>query len=77
MTDFEIHVDGLVSDRILDMNVLMEVTRQELEERYHADAEDLTMRTLKAAQISEDKYFGRVLYDGIIGSYLKKNQGGV
>ena len=63
MTDFEIHVDGLVSDRIRDMNVLMEVTRQELEERYHADAEDLTMRTLKAAQINEDEYFGRVLYD--------------
>jgi len=63
MTDFEIHVDGLVSDRIRDMNVLMEATRQELEERYHADAEDLTMRTLKAAQINEDEYFGRVLYD--------------
>ena len=63
MTDFEIHVDGLVSDRIRDMNVLMEATRQKLEERYHADAEDLTMRTLKTAQINEDEYFGRVLYD--------------
>ena len=63
MTDFEIHVDGLVSDRIRDMNVLMEATRQELAGRYHANAEDLTMRTLKAAQINEDEYFGRVLYD--------------
>ena len=30
---------------------------------HHADAEDLTMRTLKAAQINEDEYFGQILYD--------------
>lgn len=49
MTDLEIYVDGLVSDRIRDMNAMVEATRQELERRYHADTEDLTMRTLKAA----------------------------
>ena len=42
---------------------MVEATRQELEKRYHADTEDLTMRTLKAAQINEDEYFGRILYD--------------
>lgn len=56
-------MDGLVSDRIRDMNAMVEATRQELEKRYHADAEDLTMRTLKAAQINEDEYFGQILYD--------------
>ena len=61
MTDLEICVDGLVSDRIRDMNAMVEATRQELEKRYHADAEDLTMRTLKAAQINEDEYFGQIL----------------
>ena len=45
MTDLEICVDGLVSDRIRDMNAMVEATRQELEKRYHADTEDLTMRT--------------------------------
>ena len=63
MTDLEICVDGLVSDRIRDMNAMVEATRQELEKRYHADAEDLTMRTLKAAQINKDEYFGQILYD--------------
>ena len=63
MTDLEICVDGLVSDRIRDMNAMVEATRQELEKRYHVDTEDLTMRTLKAAQINEDEYFGRILYD--------------
>ena len=63
MTDLEICVDGLVSDRIRDMNAMVEATRQELEKRYHADTEDLTMRTLKAAQINEDEYFGQILYD--------------
>ena len=63
MTDLEICVDGLVSDRIRDMNAMVEATRQELEKRYHADTEGLTMRTLKAAQINEDEYFGRILYD--------------
>ena len=66
MTDLEICVDGLVSDRIRDMNAMVEATRQELEKRYHADTEDLTMRTLKAAQIDEDEYFGRVLYDELV-----------
>ena len=60
MTDLEICVDGLVSDRIRDMNAMVEATRQELERRYHADTEDLTMRTLKAAQINEDEYFGQI-----------------
>ena len=63
MTDLEICVDGLVSDRIRDMNAMVEATRQELEKRYHADTEDLTMRTLKTAQINEDEYFGRILFD--------------
>lgn len=63
MMDLEIYVNGLVSDRIRDMNTMVEATRQELEKRYHADTEDLTMRTLKAAQINEDEYFGRILYD--------------
>ena len=35
MTDLEICVDGLVSDRIRDMNAMVEATRQELEKRYH------------------------------------------
>ena len=61
MTDLEICVDGLVSDRIRDMNAMVEATRQELEKRYHADTEDLTMRMLKAAQINEDEYFERIL----------------
>ena len=30
MTDLEICVDGLVSDRIRDMNAMVEATRQEL-----------------------------------------------
>lgn len=63
MTDLEICVDGLVSDRIRDMNAMVEATRQDLEKRYHADTEDLTMRTLKAAQINEDEYFGQIFYD--------------
>ena len=63
MTDLEVCVDGLVSDRIRDMNAMVEATRQELEKRYHADIEDLTMRKLKEAQINEDEYFGRILYD--------------
>ena len=73
MTDLEICVDGLVSDRIRDMNAMVEATRQELEKRYHADTEDLTMRTLKAAQINEDEYFGRILYDEL-GGDLKADQ---
>ena len=33
MTDLEICVDGLVSDRIRDMNAMVEATRQELEKK--------------------------------------------
>ena len=50
---------------------MVEATRQELEKRYHADTEDLTMRTLKAAQINEDEYFGRILYDCLLYTSIR------
>ena len=66
MTDLEICVDGLVSDRIRDMNAMVEATRQMLKKKYAADENDLYMSTLKLGQIDEDEYFGRVLYDELV-----------
>ena len=72
MTDLEICVDGLVSDRIRDMNAMVEATRQELEKRYHADTEDLTMRTLKAAQIKAAHGNDKTTSDGAAIEQAKK-----
>ena len=72
MTDLEICVDGLVSDRIRDMNAMVEATRQELEKRYHADTEDLTMRTLKAAQIKAAHGTDKTTSDGVAIEQAKK-----
>ncbi len=72
MTDLEICVDGLVSDRIRDMNAMVEATRQELEKRYHADTEDLTMRTLKAAQIKAAHGTDKTTSDGAAIEQAKK-----
>lgn len=64
MMDMEIYVDSHISDRIKDLNVLLEATRQKLIDEYHPE-EDVTLRTLKMAQMQEDEYFGRVLYDDL------------
>ena len=60
--DLEIYVNGLVSDRVRDANAMLKAMRQILTEKYAPD-NDVELRTLEVAQIVEDEYFGRTIYE--------------
>ena len=64
MAVVEIYVDGFVTMRIPILNIFLESARTAILEKYHPK-EDNTLLTLKAAQIDEDEYFGRVVSDDV------------
>ena len=67
MVDMEIFVDRIADMRINDMNIVLEANRQKLMETYNTGENDLYIRTLELAQISEDDYFSHVVHNDING----------
>ena len=65
MVDIEIYVDHIASMRIRDFNVMLEITRNEVINRYDPDSNDLTLRTIEAAAINEDEYFSYKIHEDI------------
>ena len=61
MTDSEIYVDRIAAGRIHDMNSMLEAVRQTLIMDKGADPDDIYMQTIKAAQLSEDDFFGTAI----------------
>lgn len=61
MTDSEIFVDRIASGRIQDMNAMLEAVRQTMILEKGADPDDIYMQTIKAAQLSEDDFFGTAI----------------
>ncbi len=69
MVDIEIFVDRIADMRINDMNTMLESARQKIMQQYNPGENDLYMRTLELAQITEEDYFGHVVHkdmDGIM-----------
>lgn len=69
MVDIEIFVDRIADMRINDMNTMLESSRQKIMQQYNPGKNDLYMRTLELAQITEEDYFGHVVHkdmDGIM-----------
>ena len=65
MLDAEIYVDRIADMRIKDMNTVLEATRQIVLMEHGEEANDLYLHTLKAAQIQEEEYFGRLVADDL------------
>ena len=65
MVDIEIFVDRIADMRIIDMNTVLNATRQQVIEKYNPGENDLYVRTLELAQINEDDYFGHVVHQDI------------
>ncbi len=65
MTDMEICVDRIADMHLKDMNLLLEQTRQKIIDKYHPNEDDLPIRTLELAQISEEMFYGHVLHDDL------------
>ena len=67
MVDMEIFVDRIADMRIKDTNAVLEATRQQVMEKYNPGENDLYVRTLELAQISEDEYFSHVVHNDLDG----------
>ena len=67
MLDAEIYVDRIADMRFNDMNSVLEAVRQMALMKNDGDANDLYLRTLEAAQIREDEYFGSLIADDLKG----------
>lgn len=62
LVDMEIYVDRIANMRIHDMNTVLEATRRTILEKQGADGDDLYVRTLELAQVSEDEFFSHVMH---------------
>ena len=62
LVDMEIYVDCIADMRIHDMNTVLEATRRTILEKQGADGDDLYVRTLELAQVSEDEFFSHVMH---------------
>ena len=77
LSDLEIYVDNLAAMQIRNMNKYIELTRMKLQEK-EVNAEDHFMKTLEAATIKEDEYFGNLLGNdlSIIAKDIKEAHAG-
>lgn len=65
MTDIEVCVDRIADMHIRDMNLLLEQSRQAVISKYHPDDDDINLRTLELAQVSEDLFYSHVIHDDL------------
>ena len=65
LVDMEIYVDRIADMRAHDMNAVLEATRRTIMETQGVDGDDLYVRTLELAQVSEDDYFAHVMHDDL------------
>ena len=67
LVDIEIFVDRIADMRINDMNAILEASRRQVMEKHNPGKNDLYMRTLELAQVSEENYFAHVVHKDIDG----------
>ena len=65
LVDMEIFVDRIADMRVHDMNAVLEATRRTILEKQGADGDDLYVRILELAQVSEEDYFSHVMHDDL------------
>ena len=77
LVDIEIFVDRIADMRINDMNAILEANRKQIMEKYNTGENDLYVRTLELAQVSEENYFAHVVHrdiDGIMQDIRKSHK---
>ena len=77
LVDIEIFVDRIADMRINDMNAILEASRRQVMEKHNPGENDLYMRTLELAQVSEENYFAHVVHkdiDGIMQDIRKSHK---
>ena len=67
LVDIEIFVDRIADMRINDMNAILEANRKQIMEKHNPGGNDLYVRTLEMAQVSEENFFAHVVHKDIDG----------
>ena len=67
LVDAEIYVNRIADMRVRDMNTVLEATRQQIIQECDPGANDLHLRTLELAQITEDDFFDHVVHEDMDG----------
>lgn len=67
LMDIEIFVDRVADMRINDMNAILEANRKQIMEKHNPGENDLYVRTLELAQVSEENFFAHVVHKDIDG----------
>lgn len=67
LVDIEIFVDRVADMRINDMNAILETNRKQIMEKHNPGENDLYVRTLELAQVSEENFFAHVVHKDIDG----------
>ena len=78
LADIEIYMDGIASMQIQSLNSWVDVTRNEIVEKYRPDENDQYTRVLSAAHIEEDAYFCNIVHrdiDSIIRNIRETHKG--
>ena len=65
LVDVEIFVDRIADMRVNDMNAILSATRQTILEKHDVGEDDLYVRTLELAQVSENDFFSHVIHDDL------------
>ena len=61
LADVEIYVDAIADMRVNDMNTVLNFARQSILDKHEVGEDDLYVRTLELAQVSEEDYFSHVM----------------
>ena len=65
LVDTEIYVDRIADMRVNDMNAVLSATRRTILEQHNVGEDDLYVRTLELAQVSEDDFFSHVMHNDL------------
>ncbi len=65
LIDLEVYVDGYATNRIRDINKLLEITRSTVLEKYPDAKGDIYTETLRQSQVDEDSYFMQLLLNNL------------
>ena len=67
LVDIEIFVDRIADMRIHDMNAILEANRKQIMKKHNPGKNDLYVRALELAQVSEENFFAHVIHRDIDG----------
>ncbi len=65
LTDIEICVDRIADMHIKDMNYMLDQIREEVQEKYNPEENDVAQRTMELAQVDEEIFYGQVIHDDL------------